>query len=64
MADYLEVARRALAAIAGQAEPDARSEEPTGTPMACAGSPDIGVPPITKWPRSLRELAEGRQGSE
>ena len=55
MANYLEMARRALAGIAASTETQTTSHEAEST--ACSDIPVIEVPPANEWPLSLSELA-------
>lgn len=61
MANYLETARRALAAIAASAETGTTAHESGG---AHSDRRVTEVPPVSEWPQSLSELAtEIGQGS-
>jgi hypothetical protein len=54
MANYLEMARRALAAIRVPAEVD--TPDKTKAEVR-SGPPVTEVPPVNEWPQSLSELA-------
>jgi hypothetical protein len=62
MADYLETARRTLAAMAGLADPDAQSEPP-GTAVPTKHGVETKSPPAAEWPKSLREPVERKSGA-
>jgi hypothetical protein len=62
MSDYLEVAWRTLATMAGPAEPNTESEPPVAA-VPSMHEMESNSPPAAEWPESSREQAERKSGA-